>query len=131
MATKVTPTKLADRLLNIINLDADRLDQIDNYHQGKHRLPYMPRTADAEYKLLAKRAITNMMPLVTGTCVQALYVDAFRPGTGKGGRQAASTTSPQWDGSQRSRRAVPRPLQRRGALRGPDDQRLPERQRRP
>lgn len=103
MATKVTPTKLADRLLNIINLDADRLDKIDNYHQGTHRLPYMPRTADAEYKLLAKRAITNMMPLVTGTCVQALYVDAFRPGTGKGGRQAASTTSPQWDFWQRSR----------------------------
>lgn len=103
MATPVTPKKLAERLLNIVNLDRDRLEQIDNYHQGFHTLPYMPRTADAEYKMLARRAITNMMPLVTGTCTQALYVDAFRPGVEQGGRQAASTTSPQWDFWQRSR----------------------------
>lgn len=102
-SNRVTAKKLADRLINIVSLDSDRLEQIDQYHQGVHRLPYMPRTADAEYKMLAKRAITNMMPLVTGTCVQAMYVDAFRPGEDQGGRQAASTHSPQWDFWQRSR----------------------------
>jgi hypothetical protein len=75
----VKPVKLASDLLSIIADDSDRLERIDNYNRGIQDEPYMPDTADAEYKMLAKRAVSNWMPLIVGTPAQALYVDGFRP----------------------------------------------------
>ena len=72
-----TPRELTELLFKVMNGDRDRLMRIDNYMQGNHPDPYMPQTADAEYALLARRAITNWMPLVVGTPAQALYVDGF------------------------------------------------------
>lgn len=74
-----TPKSLAAELLAVIEDDEERLERIDNYIQGIQDEPYMPASADREYKLLAKRAVSNWMPLVINAPAQALYVDNFRP----------------------------------------------------
>ncbi|MFE4367941.1 MULTISPECIES: phage portal protein [unclassified Streptomyces] len=62
----------------------ERLEEIDRYYRGKHAAPYMPVNANAEYKLLAERAIHNWLPWVVAAPLQNLQVDGFRPSTGKG-----------------------------------------------
>jgi hypothetical protein len=90
----VKPVNLASDLLKIIDADADRLERIDNYNRGIQDEPYMPDTADAEYRLLAQRAVSNWMPLIVGTPAQALYVDGFRPSRTKAGDSVR--TSAEW-----------------------------------
>ncbi|MFJ9671082.1 phage portal protein [Streptomyces sp. NPDC101221] len=63
---------------------SERLEEIDRYYRGKHAGPYMPRSANAEYKLLAERAIHNWLPWVVAAPLQNLQVDGFRPSSGKG-----------------------------------------------
>jgi hypothetical protein len=87
-----SPASLAKELLAILDRDEHRLERIDRYIHGKHDDPYMPPQADDEYKLLAKRAVSNWMPLLIGTPAQALYVDGFRPGTTASGLPQASVT---------------------------------------
>lgn len=75
------PAKVAARLFNILARDREeRLLVIDAYLQGNHPEPYMPDTADEEYRLLAKRCITNWTPTLVRTPGQNLYVDGFRRG---------------------------------------------------
>jgi hypothetical protein len=112
-----SPKALAVELLAILERDAGRIQRIDNYMHGKHDDPYMPPQADDEYKLLAKRAVSNWMPLLIGTPAQALYVDGFRPGTSNAGLPvASSSTSPQWEHWQRSRMDARQAAVYRGAL---------------
>lgn len=95
----VSPKALAEELLAIINEDAARLDRIDDYLHGRQDEPYMPKNADAEYKMIAERAVSNWMPLLVGTPAQALYVDGFRPGrSDKDERKSA-----EWEHWQNSR----------------------------
>ena len=61
--------------------DSDTMETCEQYFRGNHELPYMPDTAEAEYRLLARRAITNWMPLIVNTPAQGLYVDNFRKST--------------------------------------------------
>ncbi len=77
----VTPKSLAKMLLKILRDDMDRLERIDDYLHGKHADPYLPDLADDEYRLLAKRCVSNWLPLVVDTPAQALYVDGFRAGS--------------------------------------------------
>lgn len=100
----VSPVALAVELLSIIHEDANRLERIDNYLHGIQDEPYMPKNADSEYKMLAKRAISNWMPLLVGTPAQALYVDAFR-GSRKGDGEASADerSTPEWEHWQDSR----------------------------
>lgn len=86
----ITPKTLAKKLLATLDRDLPRLKRIDAYLQGNHDMPYMPPTADEEYKLLAKRSISNWMPLLVNTPTQALYVDGFR----RGEREARTTPKP-------------------------------------
>ena len=58
--------------------DKDDLDEIDRYLDGNHMMPYMPISADLEYRTLARRAITNWMPIIVEAPLQMLYVDSFR-----------------------------------------------------
>lgn len=113
-------SKVAQKALEILDWDRDqKLLRIDNYIQGIHDDPYMPETADAEYKLLAKRSITNQMPLLIGTVSQACYVDGFRRGSdGSSGDTARidSTKTPQWDFWQRSRFDARQATVYRGAI---------------
>ncbi|QAY15912.1 portal protein [Streptomyces phage Janus] len=112
-----SPLKLAKELLAILDRDEARLTRIDNYIHGKHDDPYMPPQADDEYKLLAKRAVSNWTPLLIGTPAQALYVDGFRAGTTEAGLPRPTTmTSPEWQHWQRSRMDARQAAVYRGAL---------------
>lgn len=88
------PATLASTLLSIISDDSERLERIDNYINGIQDEPYMPDTADNEYKLLARRAVSNWMPLIIGTPAQALYVDGFRPS--RKGVSEDTHDAPEW-----------------------------------
>ncbi|MEV3858471.1 phage portal protein [Streptomyces sp. NPDC050095] len=98
-----SPAALARQLLAILGRDKDRLARIDDYLHGRHDDPYMPAMADDEYRLLAKRATSNWMPLLVATPTQALYVDGFRSGDDSSGNSATDLSSPQWEHWQRSR----------------------------
>ncbi|MFY1620047.1 phage portal protein [Micromonospora sp. WMMD736] len=93
---------LAQLLLGIIDADRERFDIIDRYVSGDHDDPYMPEGADAEYRLLAKRSVTNLIPLLIGTPAQALFVDSFRRGD-QDRADADQTTPPEWKHWQASR----------------------------
>ncbi|MQS38879.1 phage portal protein [Streptomyces katsurahamanus] len=62
----------------------ERLEEIDRYYRGKHSGPYMPRNANAEYRLLAERCVHNWLPWVVAAPLQNLQVEGFRPSVGKG-----------------------------------------------
>ncbi|QFG10470.1 portal protein [Streptomyces phage Itza] len=112
-----TPAVLAKKLLAVLDKDSGTLDRIDNYLNGKHDDPYMPIQADDEYRLLAKRSISNWMPLLVETPAQALYVDGFRPGRrGEDLPVDPSSTSPEWEHWQRSRMDARQAAVYRGAL---------------
>lgn len=100
---------LAQLLLGIINEDRPRFDIIDRYVSGDHDDPYMPQGADAEYRLLAKRAVTNLIPLLIGTPAQALFVDSFRRGNQaeSKGDQTASSEWKHWQASRLDARQGP------------------------
>jgi hypothetical protein len=55
-----------------------RLARIVDRTRGKHPAPYTPDSADAEYKDLVRRAVSNWLPLVVASTVQGLFVDGFR-----------------------------------------------------
>lgn len=55
-----------------------RLARIVDRVRGQHPAPYTPDSADAEYKDLVRRAVSNWLPLVVASTVQGLYVDGFR-----------------------------------------------------
>jgi len=109
-----TSAALAKKLLAILRKDRDEhLLKIDDYLHGRHDDPYMPATADDEYKLLAKRAVSNWMPLIVSTPAQALYVDSFRRGNGASATTGAKSSSKHW---QRSRLDARQHAVHRGAL---------------
>lgn len=97
-----SPDELARQLLDIVREDRPRFERIDNYVEGKHDNPYMPPGADAEYRMLAERSVTNLIPLLIGTPGQALYVDSFRRGRDESGDDETQS-SPEWDHWQGSR----------------------------
>jgi hypothetical protein len=69
---------LAKTLLGILRKDLPRLERIDRYARGDHDAPYTPTEDDGEYRLLARRSVTNWLALVVATPAQALYVDSVR-----------------------------------------------------
>jgi hypothetical protein len=104
---------LARQLLAVLYKDRPRLLRIDDYHQGEHDDPYMPPMADDEYRLLAKRSVSNWMPLLVSTPAQAMYVDGVRTSRDKPG---STETSPEWAHWQRSRLDSRQAAIYRGAL---------------
>ncbi|MFD6636761.1 phage portal protein [Micromonospora chalcea] len=105
--------RYARQLLGILAKDEDRLQRIDDYVQGEHDDPYMPEGADAEYKLLAKRSVSNWMPLLVKTPTQALYVDTFRRPGANPSKPDDTAGSKHW---QRSRLAARQIAVHRGAV---------------
>lgn len=103
-----SPRQLAIDALATLERDLDELTRIDEYQRGIQDEPYMPDNADAEYKLLASRAITNVMDFIIATPAQAMYVDGFRSGHTVGTPlkttpEAAQAVTPEWEHWQRSR----------------------------
>lgn len=113
-----SPKALATELLAILDRDEGRLARIDRYVRGEHDDPYMPPQADDEYKMLAKRAVSNWMPLLVGTPAQALYVDGFRSGSSSESElpEPAASKSGEWSHWQRSRLDARQSAIYRGAL---------------
>ncbi|MGW3336200.1 phage portal protein [Streptomyces sp. NPDC001009] len=111
-----SPASLAVQLLAILGRDKSRLQRIDDYLHGDHDDPYMPAMADDEYRLLAKRAVSNWMPLLVNTPAQALYVDGYRAGDESGKGSATDLASPQWEHWQRSRLDARQSAVYKGAL---------------
>ncbi|WJN63103.1 portal protein [Streptomyces phage phiScoe44] len=112
-----SPASLAKQLLAILHRDSDRLKRIDRYNQGNHDDPYMPPQADDEYRLLARRAVSNWMPLLVGTPAQALYVDGFRRGSlDDVSAPEPDSTTVEWKHWQRSRLDARQSAVYRGAL---------------
>lgn len=52
--------------------------KVKRYLRGEHDLPYMPRGAKAEYVSIARKSITNWLPLVADTFSKGLWVDGYR-----------------------------------------------------
>lgn len=74
-------SKLAEELDGKLSHDLqrdNRLGKPKRYLDGEHDDPYMPKGAKAEYKHLAKRAITNWLPLVPDTFAKDLFVEGYR-----------------------------------------------------
>ncbi|MFG2209936.1 phage portal protein [Streptomyces sp. NPDC048638] len=111
-----TPAALAVQLLATLGRDKARLTRIDDYFHGRHDDPYMPAQADDEYRLLAKRAVSNWAPLLVNTPSQALYVDGYRAGSEVGRGTATDLASPQWRHWQRSRLDARQSAVYKGAL---------------
>ncbi|AUG87136.1 portal protein [Streptomyces phage Attoomi] len=76
--TTVSPVELAAVGFDRLKADRERLDRIDRYIRGEHDGPYIPKSATEEYKLLAKRAVFNVLPLLVKTPSQAMAVDGYR-----------------------------------------------------
>ncbi|WP_043641999.1 phage portal protein [Nocardioides alkalitolerans] len=111
--------KVARRAMAVLHDDLDRLEKIDRYEQGDQDLPFMPDLADAEYKLHAHRAITNVIPFITGTSAQMLFVDSFKRGhtsEEKPKNAAESIVLPEWDHWQKSGLDARQSAVYRGAL---------------
>ena len=68
----------AERGLERLREDRTRLDRIDRYLRGEHDDPYYPKSATTEYRRLAKRAVSNWLPLLVKTPAQALAVEGYR-----------------------------------------------------
>lgn len=116
-----SPIALARLLLSIIENDRSTFELIDRYVDGDHDKPYMPATADQEYRQLAERSVSNWMPLLLETPCQALYVDAFRrghnaPPGAEDFDSAAAAELPEWIHWQESRLDARQLAIHRGAL---------------
>lgn len=71
--------KLDAQLEGDLETQNGRLGKVRRYLAGDHDDPYMPKGAKAEYRHLAKRAITNWTPLLSDTYAKNLFVDGYRP----------------------------------------------------
>lgn len=101
------PRKVAQQALETLACDLnDTLLAIDRYDRGEQDLPFMPDNADAEYKLLAQRATTNVMPFIISTPAQLMFVDSFRRGRASDAVRTLAhrdqAVTPEWDHWQRS-----------------------------
>ncbi|MFG3244598.1 phage portal protein [Streptomyces sp. NPDC048157] len=93
----IDPVEAAKTGLDGLAGDRVRLDRVDDYDKGKHDPPYMPPSADAEYRLLAERAVTNWVPLIIKTPAQSLAVESYRH------KGKSDETAPEWAEWQRNR----------------------------
>lgn len=98
--SEITPLEAAEEGVSKLTVDRERLDRIRRYLKGDHDGPYEPKTASAEYKLLAKRAVSNWLPLLVKTPAQALAVEGYRK-PDEAGNPAA--TSVEWQAWQANR----------------------------
>ncbi|OZV74778.1 hypothetical protein CA850_29820 [Micromonospora echinospora] len=83
--------------------------KVARYLRGEHDLPYMPRGARAEYVSLAKKSITNWLPLISETYVKGLFVDGYRA------KKSTENAKP-WDYWQENRLDARQTIAHRGAL---------------
>src|SRR5690606_40342380 len=69
----------ANQLISMLAAEQAHIEECDDYYYGAHRMPYMPKEAAGEYRELARRSITNMVPLIVSNLSQLLYVEGYVP----------------------------------------------------
>jgi hypothetical protein len=69
---------LSEALASALEPRNGSLGRIERYLHGNHDLPYTPRGATREYRSIARKSITNWLPLISGTYSEVLFVDGFR-----------------------------------------------------
>jgi hypothetical protein len=80
------------------------------YLNGDHVLPFMPnQRAQAAYEEMAKRSISNWLPLVSDTFVKRLFVEGYRPSD-------TLDNSKPWDYWQANRLDARQTIVHRGAI---------------
>jgi len=72
---------LAKEALAALTDDAETLEKIYDYSNGKHIKPFAPRDASDEIRATQSRSVTNLIPLVTSHPSQVLRVEGYRRGT--------------------------------------------------
>jgi hypothetical protein len=82
---------------------------VARYLDGDHDLPYMPREHRAEYLIMAKRSITNLLPRVSDTFVKLLFVDGYR-------ESGQKDNVPAWDYWQANKLDARQTIAHRGAI---------------
>jgi len=70
------------RILPRFRCEQTRLDRIDRYLRNEPDGPYTPRSASHEYRLLAKRARTNLLPLVVNGGRAGVVLEDYRRSDG-------------------------------------------------
>lgn len=76
------------------SLERPRLDLIRAYMRNQANDIYVPSEADSEYRMLVDQSRFNILPLVTTTVAQGLYVDGYRTASESG--LPSDTDSPIW-----------------------------------
>lgn len=98
-----TPAKAFKLLLATRNKDLGYLTLLDAYHRGEQPAPSLPRSANQELKLLAGKAVTNLMDLLVSAPTQGMRVDGFHDFSANKGGEPGEVASRDWDHWQRSR----------------------------
>jgi len=76
---KSTAQEMA-QALDLLTQPSGHIGKVRRYLRGKHDLPYIPKGATDEFIELARRSITNWLPLISSTFVKNLFVDGYRTG---------------------------------------------------
>ena len=98
MATDGDLRRLVRHGLAGLGRDRDRLDRVHSYLHGRHAGPYMPPSANREYRLLAARALANFLPLVVKSPAQAMRVSGYDHSGAK-----STDIAPEWRAWQANR----------------------------
>ncbi|MFB9661589.1 phage portal protein [Glycomyces mayteni] len=106
--------KAADQLIGMLGQEQTYVKECDDYFYGRHKTPYTPTESSSEYKALADRAITNMVPLIISNIAQLLYVEGYIPSKSKELGQNSKSFDEDWN---RNRMQIRQRQLIRGALR--------------
>lgn len=87
-----TPDWWLLRLGARLQTERKRFDRLDNYHRGKHPVPYGNRKMREAYRRLQKQARSNYAGLVAETLLERMKVVGFRAG----GRETDTTDTTAW-----------------------------------
>jgi hypothetical protein len=112
VATISNPAKLAADLIAEHGATVSRNGHhgvVARYLVGDHDLPYMPREHREEYRIMAMRSITNLLPRVSDTFVKLLFLDGYAD-TGAKDNAAA------WDYWQANKLDARQTIAHRGAI---------------
>lgn len=98
-----TPEWAVEKALNTIRRDSANFVKFDEYLHGRHKLPYIPDSSDAELAALRDRSILNLVPLVVQSITQACYVDQVRHSTSHSEEDERDALTPEMESWQRNR----------------------------
>lgn len=66
-----------ERLRNDARTEWARLNRYVRYARGRQRLPWLPDSAESEYRDIAKKSASNWLELVVRSTAQGLHVDGY------------------------------------------------------